>query len=419
MLDTATSHDRGPRDGAVQVAGAPPSVELAPAADVTGPRLPWAPLLVMALTGFLLIATETMPAGLLPQIAAGMGISEGAVGQYVSAYALGTVLFAIPGITLTRGMRRKPLLLVSTGGFLVATAITAVSTDLVLSLAMRFLAGAFSGLLWGMLAGYARRITAPELAGRALAVASLGTPVGLAVGTPFGSWLGTTFDWRWSFGVLALLAAVTFVLAAVVVPDAAGQRAESRVPLVRVARLPGVAAVLAVVLLWMLAHNTVYTYFATYLRAGGLDLSIDVAFVLFGAAALVGIWVTGAFLDRALRVLVLGSVALFLAAGVVLAVGQGSVVTVVVAILMWGLAFGGAAAQLQTAVGEATGENADVANALLGVSFNLAIFGAGLLGALLLQFGGGLVLPTTMVVLALAALGVAGTARRDGFPAGR
>ena len=176
---------------------------------------------------------------------------------------------------------------------------------------------------------------------------------------------------------------------------------------------------LAVVLLWMLAHNTVYTCFATCLRAGGLDLSIDVAFVLFGAAALVGIWITGALLDRALRVLVLGSIALFLAAGVVFAVGQGSVVTVVVAILMWGLAFGGAAAQLQTADGEATGENADVANALLGVSFNLAIFGAGLLGALLLQIGGGLVLPTTMVVLALAALAVAATARRDGFPAGR
>ena len=35
-------------------------------------RFPWAALLIMALMGFLLIATETMPAGLLPQIAAGL-----------------------------------------------------------------------------------------------------------------------------------------------------------------------------------------------------------------------------------------------------------------------------------------------------------------------------------------------------------
>jgi predicted MFS family arabinose efflux permease len=60
-----------------------------------------------------------------------------------------------------------------------------------LALGARFLAGAFSGLVWGMLAGYARRIAAPDRAGRALAVASLGTPIGLSVGTPLGSWLGT------------------------------------------------------------------------------------------------------------------------------------------------------------------------------------------------------------------------------------
>lgn len=40
--------------------------------------------------GFLLIATETMPAGLLPQIVAGLAITEGTAGQFVSAYALGT-----------------------------------------------------------------------------------------------------------------------------------------------------------------------------------------------------------------------------------------------------------------------------------------------------------------------------------------
>lgn len=61
---------------------------------------PWGPLLIMALAGFILIATETMPAGLLPQIASGMDITEGAVGLYVSAYALGTVLVTIPAIAL-------------------------------------------------------------------------------------------------------------------------------------------------------------------------------------------------------------------------------------------------------------------------------------------------------------------------------
>ncbi|MGY4858599.1 MFS transporter [Cryobacterium sp. AP23] len=382
-------------------------------------RLPLPALLVMALTGFVLIATETMPAGLLPQIAAGLSVTEGAAGQFVSAYALGTVIVTLPAITLTRGLRRKPLLLTGLVGFLLANTITALSADLVLSLATRFLAGGFSGLLWGMLAGYAWRITARELAGRALSIASLGTPIGLAVGTPFGSWLGSALDWRWSFGALSALTLVTIGLAVVFVPDAPGQRAATRMPIHRVVMIPGVAAILAVIFVWMLAHNTVYTYIAAYLRAAAVGLTVDLALVTFGVAALAGIWMTGAVVDRALRPLVLGSITLFAVAGGILLLGQNSLVAVLVAIALWGVAFGGAAAQLQTAIGEASGANADTANALLGVSFNLAIFAAGVLGAVLIAGGNGLILPVAMIGLAAVALVIAGLARRSAFPVGR
>jgi predicted MFS family arabinose efflux permease len=382
-------------------------------------HLPWRPLLVMALMGFLLIATETMPAGLLPQISAGLDISEGTAGQLVSAYALGTIVATIPLVAATRGMRRKPVFVVGILGFLVVNTITALSSDIALSLVMRVLAGAFSGLLWGMLAGYARRITVPALAGRALAVASLGTPVGLAVGTPFGSWLGTTFDWRWSFGTLSVLMAITLLLALVVVPDAPGQQAESHLPVGRVLAIPGVALILVVILAWMVAHNTVYTYISSYLRSAEVTLSVDVALVVFGVAALGGIAVTAALVDRMLRRLLLASIALFTMAGVILLAGPPSVTAVVIAIVCWGLGYGGAATQLQTAVSEASGENADVANSMLGVAFNLAIFGGGTLGAFLISSEPSLTLPTVMIGLPLIALIVAGAARRTAFPTGR
>ncbi len=288
----------------------------------------------MALMGFILIATESTLAGLLPHIATGLTITEGAAGQFVSAYALGTVIATMPAVALTRGMRRKPVFIIGIVGFLVANSITAFSTGVVLSLATRFVAGAFSGLLWGLLAGYARRITPPDRAGRALAIASVGPPVGLAIGTPFGSWLGTNFGWRWSFGALSMLMVITLVLAVTVVPDAPGQRAASRVPLTRVFAIPGV-------------------------------------------------------------------------------------VTVFIAIVLWGVAFGGAAAQLQTAISEASGNNADVANSTLGVAFNLAIFAAGVTGAMIIGAYGGQMLPFVMVVLALIGLVIALAGRRAAFPAGR
>jgi predicted MFS family arabinose efflux permease len=267
-----------------------------------------------------------------------------------------------------------------------------------------------------MLAGYARRITAPEHAGRALAVASLGTPVGLAVGTPFGSWLGTTFDWRWSFGVLSILTVITVLLALFLVPDAPGQRAGTRVPLVRVLGIPGVAVLLAVIVSWMLGHNILYTYISSYLHIANLPLTVDVALVLFGAAAIGGIAITGAVIDKGLRRLVLLSLGAFIAASVIFIVGNTSVMAVVGAIVLWGVAFGGAAAQLQTAISAAGGENADVANSMLGVAFNLAIFAAGVAGAVVISTFDGLILPAVMAALAGIALVIAVAGRRTAFP---
>ena len=382
-----------------------------------GNRLPWVALLVMALTGFIIIATETMPAGLLPQIAVGLNISEGTAGQFVSSYALGTVIAAIPAITLTRGMPRKPLLIIGLVGFLIANTMTALSSDLMFSLVARFIAGAFSGLLWGMLAGYARRIVSPVHAGRALAIAMTGTPVALAVGTPLGSWIGTTSDWRWSFGAMSILSIIAIFCAVVFVPDASGQQDATKLPLVRVFGIPGVSVVLAVVFAWMLAHNVLYTYIASYLGAAEVNLPVEVALVVFGAAALIGIWITGVVIDRALRHLVILSITTFAVAGAILTLGLQSQVALLIAIALWGLAFGGSATQLQTAMAKVSGENADVANSVLTVSFNLAIFAAGVLGALVVDIYGAMILTTVMIGFSLLALTIVLAARSSAFPA--
>lgn len=50
--------------------------------------------------------------------------------------------------------------------------------------------------------------------------------------------------WRWSFGVLSVPTCLAVVIATALIPDAKGQPAETRVPIGRVFRLPGVAPVL-------------------------------------------------------------------------------------------------------------------------------------------------------------------------------
>jgi len=374
-------------------------------------------LIMLAVIGFVLVAMETMPAGLLPVIATGLDTSEGTVGLFVSAYALGTVLVTIPAITLTRGLPRKPLLLVAVAGLILANSVTAISSDVTLSLASRFVAGAFSGIIWGMLAAYGYRISPPHRAGLALAIVSTGAPVGFALGTPLGSWLGTTFDWRWAFVGLTVVALVAGMLIALVAPNAPGQPGRTRLPVVRVFRIPGIAVILAVIFTWMLAHNTIYTYISPYLRTTSSTLTADVELLVFGVASIGGIVVTGALLDRYPRLLLHGSVIGFVAAGVILLLGHTSTPAIVLATVLWGLTFGGASAQLQAALTSTGGDDADVANSFLPVAFNVAIFVAGILGAALLRHFDGLVLSIIMIVFGLAALLLTLYGRRSAFRA--
>ena len=377
---------------------------VAPAGRQAVQRLPLVTLIGLATIGFVLVAMETMPAGLLPVIAAGLNTSEGSVGLLVSAYALGTVIVTIPAISLTRRMRRKPLLLTALAGLILANSITAVSTDVGVVLLSRFVAGSFSGVLWGMLAAYGLKISPPRRGGLALAIVSTGAPIGFALGTPLGSWLGTTFDWRWAFAGLTIVALVAGTLLALVAPNAPGQTGRTRLPVLRVLRLPGIVVILAVIFAWMLAHNTIYTYISPYLRTTGSSLTVDVELLVFGIASIVGIILTGALLDRFPRALLHGSLILFVAAAVILLVFHTFTPAIIGATIVWGATFGGASAQLQSFLTRAGGDESDVANSFLPVAFNVAIFVAGVLGAGLLTVLDGLILPVVMIVFGAAAL---------------
>lgn len=231
----------------------------------TTERLPMGALLALAMTGFICIVTETLPAGLLTQISGGLEISTAMAGQMVTVYALGSLLAAIPLTIATQGWRRRNVLLLTIVGFLLFNSITAWSSRYGVTLVARFCAGASAGLAWSLLAGYARRMVAPHLQGRAMAVAMVGTPIALSLGVPLGTWLGALMGWRSAFGLMSILTVVLIVWVLAKVPDYPGQVSARRIGLRQVLLTPGVRSVLAVVMTWMLAHNMLYTYIATSL----------------------------------------------------------------------------------------------------------------------------------------------------------
>lgn len=142
------------------------------------------------MTGFICIATETLPAGLLPQISSSLSLSPALAGQLVTAYALGSVLAVIPLMILTSTWPRRNVLLLTLIGFLLFNAVTAFSSDYRVTLVARFLAGCAAGLGWGLIGAFARQMVEPHQQGKAMAIAMIGTPIALSLGVPLGTWLG-------------------------------------------------------------------------------------------------------------------------------------------------------------------------------------------------------------------------------------
>ncbi|MDT9633824.1 MFS transporter [Pseudomonas marginalis] len=391
-----------------------PSLTLSAASE----RLPIGALLALAMTGFICIVTETLPAGLLPLISDGLAISPSMAGQMVTAYALGSVLAVIPMTIATRGWRRRNVLLLTIVGFLLFNSITALSSHYGVTLVARFFAGVAAGLAWSLLAGYARRMVAPHQQGKALALAMVGTPIALSLGVPLGTWLGGLVGWRTTFGLMSAVSLILIAWVLVKVPDYAPQPAHQRLSLGKVLTTPGVRPVLAVVISWMLAHNILYTYIAPFVAPAGLAERVDLVLLVFGIAALAGIWLTARLVEPLLRNTVLASLASFALISLVFGLLGTMPQVIYLGVAVWGLSFGGAATLLQTALADAAGEGADVALSLNVVAWNSAIAGSGVVGGVLLDTWGVGAFAWAMLLLVAVSFAIAWVASAHGFKPG-
>jgi predicted MFS family arabinose efflux permease len=394
-----------------------PNTPAPPAAGAA--RLPLCGLLALSTAAFTDVMTDLLPAGVLPQMGGALHVSEERVGLLVSAFAVASALAAIPVTTALRGLRRRPVLIGVLTGFALFDAVTAFSSSYPLTFAARLLAGVMGGTLWSMLAGYAARMVPADRRGRAIAIVLAGITVALSLGLPAGAALATAFGWRASFALLAALAMLLVAWVSWKVPSFPGEAGAGRIPIRRIALLPGVLTVLLVTLLLLTGHQAIYTYITPLAARLGFGHASLVLFV-FGAATVAGIWIVGILIDRHLRAALLGAATLVATAMLALGLYGRIHAVLLTGVALWGAAFGGAPALLQTALVDASSPvNADVATSMQTTVYNLGIAAGSLAGGLILESAGAGVLPWAAFFLAAAALVTVIAARRHAFPAHR
>ncbi|MFI1964575.1 MFS transporter [Streptomyces pathocidini] len=384
-----------------------PTTGAAPAVLPPAPARGWLAVLAVAFGVFTVTATETMPIGLLPDMAAGLEVSEGTVGLTVTLYGLFAGVLAPVLTAASRRLDRRHLLLVILAVFVVGNVLTAMAMNYVWLMAVRLLIGFIHGVLWAIVASIAVRLVPPALSVRATAVVFSGISLATVVGVPLGTIVGQWLDWRAAFWALAACSAVALTAAAVLMPSMpprGGVHLSELPHLLKTGNLRTAVSVTAIV---VIGHYAAYTYITPFLlrNVGVPSNQIGVLLLCFGAAGVVGNFIAGPVIERdpALRTVVLafvagtgGSMALLLAAG-------DWKPAAIVFLLGWGLTYSALPVALQTLVLRSVPHAREAATSLYVLSFNVSISLGALFGSLTLDRSGpSLVMITGMVFCATA-----------------
>ncbi|YCK36202.1 Cmx/CmrA family chloramphenicol efflux MFS transporter [Actinomadura sp. ATCC 39365] len=374
---------------------------------------------ILGLAIFAQGTSELMLAGLLPEMAADLGVSVPDAGLLISAFAIGMLVGApVLAVVTMRWPRRTALLT-----FMAVFALTHVAGALTTSYGLLFatrVAGAFvyAGF-WAVAASTAVGLVPPNARGRAMSIVAGGLTVATVVGLSLGTVIGQHLGWRAAFWAVAALSALAALGVLATIPGGRPERESA----------PGVAEQLRS----MLSPRLWLAFATTALATGGLLVSfsylsamlvdttglraawVPAVLALYGVGAVIGITIGGRTADTRPFATLYAGIAGLVVTSVLLALAAPVAVLAVPLVLLLG-GFGFATnPTLNTRVFALAKDAPTMAAAMNVCAFNVGITVGPWLGGLAIGAGAGY--PSVGwigAVLGVAALGVVALSARPG-----
>jgi DHA1 family inner membrane transport protein len=173
---------------------------------------------ILTLSAFAIGTAEFVIAGVLPQVAGSLAITEGQAGNLITAYALAIVVGG-PILTLWLARFEKRRVLIGLMAlFIAGNLIGAVTTNYSLLLVSRVIAGLTQGPFYGIGAVVATKLVSDKLAGQAVGQMFAGLTLANVLGVPGGTWIGNMLGWNATFLVISALGLIATLAIAVLVP---------------------------------------------------------------------------------------------------------------------------------------------------------------------------------------------------------
>lgn len=372
---------------------------------------PWVGLLTLSALVFMMVTSEFLPTGLLPEIAGQLDVSESQVGLLITVFAGTVVLTAAPLAVLTRRYTRKSLVLVVLVVFIIGNLIAALAPNYPVLVVARVIGGLAHGLFWSVAGAYSAHLVPRHQLARAVSITGGGGTAAFVLGVPLGTALGHSLGWRLAFGILAgAVAVLTIVTARLLPPVSHGEvlaTGEIPLPMRRDRTVPAVVLVGVIVVLVALGHNLFYTYIAPFLLGPvGIEPgAVAGVLFLYGGTGAIGLVLAATLGDRFPRGAMIAAIAVVLASVSVIAAFSHLQWVALIAVGVWGASFGALPSLLQARMMHTASLRVrDIAASYFTTSFNLAIGAGALVGGLILDRLGVGVLPWLDVAITLAGL---------------
>ncbi|MFG1665554.1 MFS transporter [Streptomyces sp. Y7] len=263
---------------------------------------PWRRVAVVAalmLAAFTFNTTENLPVGLLALMADDLRVSLAAVGALVTGYGLTVAAASLPLVRVTRSVPRRYLLAGILALLAAASWVSALGgVSYGVLLAARVATATAQAVFWAVTGPVAVGMFPPERRGRVIGALSVGGSLATVAGVPAGTWLGGHTGWRTPFLLLGVLALVSLVTIAALLPTSRPQDGHAAYGAAPDRR--GFRVVLTVTALSVTGAFAGFTYVVAFLdEVSGFGAgAVSAVLFAFGGAALAGVAVAGPLLDR-------------------------------------------------------------------------------------------------------------------------
>jgi len=345
----------------------------------------WLSIIILAIATFTIVTAELAPIGLLTPMAEGLQQSESMIGLTVTFYAWIGAISALLSSAFLGNLPKKALLITLMFILLISNILCAMTTDYYLFVAARVIGALSHGAFWAMIGALAMSLVPARHVGLATSIVFGGVSAASVFGIPIANFIGANLSWQMAFWIISALSVFSLLGILLLVPNIKAEHAIGITVLKDVIRNPILSKIYIATLLAITAHFSAFTFIEPYLHTSDAiaDNFISVALFTFGFAGLMGNFITGVFIDRYLKPLILLSVAIVAVSLLVLGIFSNALnqTAIFALIIFWGISVSGIFVGFQTWVLRIAQDDAFPASAIYVAIFNSAIGTGALFGA--------------------------------------